>query len=104
MNNDIQIIILKIIKFNGDLNPLLELGYSYTQILELLLNEVEKGNAIEKDDKIFITSQGENNIKEIIDKQGRKGINKWIEPEIASQIDKIDIDFVYLPSQRELFF
>lgn len=104
MDNKVKILLLKIIKFNGDITPLLKLGYEYSQIVQAIKDEIDEGNAERKNGVLCVTDKGNNIIENISKEQKRKNSDEWIEPEIESQIPKIPIDFVYLPNQNELTF
>lgn len=104
MENSVKILILKIIKFNGDISPLLKLGYDYSQIVKIINVEIENGNAERSNGQLKLTENGNKLISEISEKQERKDFEIWIEPEIESRIPKIAIDFIFLPNQNELTF
>lgn len=104
MDNNIKILLLKIIKFNGDISPLIKLGYQYSQIIDSIKNEISEGNAERKNGMLLITEKGNSLIEDISKKMNRKDSNKWIEPEIESKIPKIPINFIFLPNQNELTF
>lgn len=104
MDNSIKILLLKIIKFNGDISPLLKLGYEYSQIVKSINDEIIDGNAERKNGLLGITEKGDQLITSISKKLNRADFESWIEPEIESKIPKIKINFVYLPNQNELTF
>lgn len=104
MDDSIKILLLKIIKFNGDISPLLKLGYEYSQIVKAINDETLQGNVERKNGLLSISSKGNDLIEEISKKHKRIDSNKWIEPEIESKIEKIPIDSVFLPNQNELTF
>ena len=104
MDSNVRILLLKIIKFNGDVAPLIKLGYEYSQIIKAINDEISDGNAEQKNGLLGLTEKGNALIEEISRKQGRLHSDKWIEPEIESRVAKIPIDFLFLPSQNELTF
>lgn len=104
MDNNVKILLLKIIKFNGDISPLLKLGYEYSQIVKSINDEISEGNAERKNGMLCITEKGNSLIEQISIKQNREDSSKWIEPEIQSRVPKIPIDSIFLPNQRELTF
>lgn len=100
MNEEARIYLLKILKFNGDIEPLYELNYSYSQIVDLINDEIKNGNAQYVNGILGITKQGDlliNSLTENIK-------NNIIEPEIQSKISVIEKNFIFLPSQEELTF
>lgn len=104
MDNSIKTLLLKIIKFNGDITPLLKLGYTYSQIVESINVEIQEGNAQRKNGLLGLTEKGNLLIDKIAKELNRSGPNKWIEPEEESRIPKIQIDSIFLPNQNELTF
>ncbi len=104
MDNSVKILLLKIIKFNGDISPLIKLGYEYSQIVKSINEEISQGNADRKNGILSITAKGNSLIEEISKKQQRRDSSKWIEPEIESRVPKIPIDSIFLPNQNELTF
>lgn len=104
MNDSVRLLLLKILKFNGDLTALVKIGYSYVQILNLIRVETEEGNIQKNNGVLVITSKGNNLIDELSSKLRDVNKNLWIEPEIASKIPRIDTDFLYLPHRDELTF
>jgi hypothetical protein len=104
MDNNVKLLLLKILKFNGDISPLIKLGYQYSQIIDSIKNEIAEGNAERKNGMLIITEKGNSVIEDISKKLNRKDSNKWIEPEVESRIPKIPINFIFLPNQNELTF
>jgi len=104
MDNTVKILLLKIIKFNGDISPLVKMGYEYSQIVKSINLEITDGNAERKNGVLGITEKGNNLIDAISKKLDRSNSANWIEPEIESKIPKIKLNFVYLPNQNELTF
>lgn len=100
MDKQVRIYLLKILKFNGDIEPLYELNYTYSQIVDLINNEINIGNAEYINGVLGITKQGDEFLDSLLDKTDRNNI----EPEIQSKVDKIDKNFIFLPSQDELTF
>lgn len=100
MDNQIKIYLLKILKFNGDIDPLYKLNYTYSQIVNLINNEIKEGNAEYKDGVLGITKKGDDLLESLSE------ISEYniIEPEIQSKISKIEKNFIFLPSQDELTF
>ncbi len=100
MDNSTKLYLLKILKFNGDIEPLYELNYTYTQIVDLINQEIKEGNAKHENGVLCITQQGDDLIKTL----SKENENNLIEPEIQSKITKIEKNFIFLPSQDELTF
>lgn len=104
MENNKKILLLKIIKYNGDISPLLKLGLEYSQIVKEIRDEITEGNAEQRNGVIRITEKGDLIIEELSKKLNRNNSSKWIEPKIESRIPKIPIDYIFLPNQNEFSF
>ena len=103
-NNNVLLILLRIIKYDGSLDPLTGLGYEYVQIVQLL-KDLEAKRFVKKENGVLtLTDLGNNKLEELIKKLGKKNAEMWIEPEIHSRVMKLDEDDVYLPSQNALWF
>lgn len=102
--NKIQILLLKLIKHNGNISAIAEHGFEYVQISEMLKSEIEKGNALVKDGKIQLSERGELVLFEHIKISGRKNSDIWIEPESSSQIEALKIDEIYVPHKFDLWY
>ena len=103
-NNNVLLILLRIIKYDGSLSPLVELGYEYVQIIQFL-KQLETEGVIQKDKGVLtLTKLGNDKMEELIKKLGKKNAEMWIEPEIHSRVMKLDEEDVYLPSQNALWF
>ena len=98
-----KLLLLKIIKFNGDITPLLKLEYDYAQIAKLIQAEIADNNAEYKSGNLFLTDKG-NSLISALEKSRKPGSTSWIEPEVASKITSIKKDFIYLPNKKELSF
>jgi hypothetical protein len=103
IEQNVKLLLLKIIKFNGDITPLLKLEYDYAQVAKLIQIEIENQTAEYIKGSLFLTSKG-NLLIDQLEKNRKPGSESWIEPEIASKIIPIDKDFIYLPNKKELSF
>lgn len=103
IDQNIKLLLLKIIKFNGDITPLLKLEYDYAQIAKLIQKEIEDKNAEYINSSLFLTDKG-NLLINSLEKNRKPGSSSWIEPEVASKISAVGKDFIYLPNKKELSF
>jgi hypothetical protein len=103
MEQNVKLLLLKIIKFNGDISPLLKLEYDYAQVAKLIQQEIVEGNAEHVKGNLFLTKKG-NAVIEQLETVRKPGSDQWIEPEIESRITPIAKDFIYLPNKKELSF
>lgn len=101
----IRLFLLKIIATNGNIEPLNELGYEYSQIVDFIKFEMSENNAEHIKGKLSLTDKGMALLK-ALEKSGkrRSGPNSWIEPEIQSKISKLEKNDIFLPNQNDLWF
>lgn len=104
MDKNIKVLILKIIKFNGNISPLIKLGYEYSQVAQLIKDEILEENAIRKNGILFLTPKGNDLINQLTKELKRTKSDVWIEPELASKIIPINKNEVFLPNQNDLSF
>ncbi len=104
MDQEIKLLLYKILNGNGDIAELTEYGYEYSQIFSIIKQLIADSILEKNGNDINLTQKGRTEIEELNKKLGRKGTNKWIEPENKSKISKIEKDFVFLPNQSELHF
>lgn len=104
MNSEVKLFLLKIVKFNGNLTPLLKRGYEYSQIFQLLDELIAEGLLEKNNNRIAITDIGLREIDKLNKHLERRDSSSWIEPESASRISKINKNDVFLPAQDELSF
>jgi predicted transcriptional regulator len=95
--------LLKIIKQNNNLNSLLRAGFSYKRIGEFTELAGENELVVISERGITLTPKGEARLTELKEINKKINKNEWIELELISKIKPLDIDFIYLPPQDELF-
>jgi predicted transcriptional regulator len=103
-DNNVLLILLRIIKYDGSLEPIVGLGYEYVQIIQFLKDLEVDGFVKKEKGTLSLTDLGNTKMEELIKNLGKKNAEMWIEPEIHSRIMKLDEDDVYLPSQNALWF
>jgi len=92
--------LLKIIKFDGNVQPLIDFGYEFAEVVSLIKNEELLGNAIYKRGNLSITPKGLIEIERLEKMNGRK--YPWIEPQIESKIHPLEKDEVYIPKRQSI--
>ncbi len=98
------ILLLHLIKSNGNIKQLIREGLTYKNISDLLETLVIKELIIYDNQKIKLTKTGDEYLKngqQIIKKQDK---NLWIETENKSKIPKLEKKFIFLPNQNEIHF
>ncbi|PZR25890.1 MAG: hypothetical protein DI535_16415 [Citrobacter freundii] len=104
MDNSRRIFLLKVIKFSGDISPLIKGGLEYYQVVDMIGAEVAEGNAETINGELILTQKGNDLLEQLVKQDKRKGSDAWIEPEEESRIPKIEKNEIFLPSQNDLSF
>jgi hypothetical protein len=102
MNDETRLRLLKIIKFDGNVQPLIELGFDFVDVVKLIKSEVTLGNAIYNKGHIKISDEGIIEIGKLEKKIGRKF--PWIEPDIQSKIQPLGEGEIYIPNRQSIRF
>jgi hypothetical protein len=95
-------LLLRIVKNDRNVNALLREKLTFKQIGDLTQKALDLKIIEKKGDEVILTTLGEGVFKKL--SQQYKKINKseWIEKEIKSAIEPLDINFLYLPEQQNL--
>ena len=101
---NVRLFLLKILDNNGNIEPLSEIGYEYSQIVTLIKQEITENNAEYKNGELKLTVKGKDLLSKMETDKNKKGSGTWIEPEIQSKISILEKDDVYLPNQNDLWF
>lgn len=104
MQLEVKLLLLKIVKYNGDVSPLVKLGYEYAQVMDFLNLLLEEKLLSREGYQLNITDAGLSKIEELNKEFKRNDASKWIEPDLASRISKIDKTEIFLPDPNELSF
>lgn len=99
-----RLLLLKLIKFDGNVQPLVDLGYDFSLVAQAIKLEELNGNAQYAEGQLKITSKGLVEIEKLETKYNRKF--PWIEPELESKIKPLSKDEIYVPDRdsiRHLF-
>lgn len=93
------ILLLQIIKHNGNVNNLISEEFSYTQLFNTL-DKLEKRNYIELHDSTFVlTDKGEEYLKYLNKKLSRKGLYRYMSPKLEFKKKKMGINEIFVPLQ-----
>ena len=92
-------VLLQLINGRGNIVRLQKSGLEFMKIGELMTLSVKEGYLAKKNNRITLTKKGQEKLKEL----NRTNKQNWIEPEVKSKIVPIDVNFIFLPNQDELF-
>lgn len=104
LNNNELYLLIHIIKFNGNLKKLVRNDIPYVEIVKNMKALIEDKLLSYEEGNLKLTKEGEKLYIELSKKYKNRDKDKWIEKELDSKIEKLDINFIYLPNQNELYF
>jgi|GEM_PF-2383765 len=91
------LLLLQLVKFNGNINYLLELGYTHIQILNMLNIFNKKGIVINENDTFLLSSEGELYLNRLCKELKKRGLYKYLSPSFKNKIKKISINEIFIP-------
>lgn len=101
-NRDIQLTFMLLRTFctRQDLSAILDLGYSYESIAYELERCIKDDDIVDVNGKLQITEKGIKKSSELVKflKKQKKG---WLDPEYEIRIEQIEINFIYLPKEKD---
>jgi hypothetical protein len=103
ISDSVRLLLLKIIHYNGNIEPLNEMGYEFSQIVDFIEREISLKNAAYENGKLKLTEKGLSVLESRNNKRKKDGSSKWIEPEIQSKISPLDKNDIFLPNQNDLW-
>ena len=104
LNNNELYLLIHSVKFNGSLKKLTRINISYVDIVKNIKVLIEEKLLSYNEGNLKLTEEGENLFNDLSIKYKNRDKDKWIEKELNSKVDKLDINFIYLPNQNELNF
>ena len=102
MDDRVKYLLLLILENNGNIEQLVELGYSYTQVSELIKEEISLGNAIFSENKIVITDKGVVLKDELSKRLEYSKLENLISPLLSAFIKDNKDESFFIPSLDEL--
>ncbi|HTF17223.1 MAG TPA: hypothetical protein VK658_04070 [Chryseolinea sp.] len=100
MNEDHRLLLLKILKSDGNIQPLADLGYEFAKITQAIKLEESLGNFRYKNGKFTFTKKGLREIA-LLTKHFKQKF-PWIEPEHTSKIHPLKKDEIYIPDKESI--
>jgi hypothetical protein len=95
-----RLLLLKLIRFDGNVQPLIDLNYDFTEVVSAIKKEVSFDNAKYEKGILKITQKGEMEIQRLEKQMGREF--PWIEPEIKSRIEPLKKNEIYIPLRQSM--
>lgn len=91
------ILLLQIIKFNGNTNYLVLQGHSYLEIINSLEKLTIKGYVIQNEDRMELTKKGDEYLYLLNKKMRRKGLYRYMSPQLNYKIKQMKTTEIYVP-------
>lgn len=91
------ILLLQIIKFNGNTNYLVLQGYSYLEIINSLEKLTIKGYVTQNENRMILTQKGNDYLYQLNKKMGRKGLYRYMSPQLNYKIKQMKTTEIYVP-------
>lgn len=105
LSNDQIYQLLHIINHNGNLRRLIRKEVTFMQIIDSVKLLTKEGILSFNEGELSLTENGKKMFEQLSNEYKSIDKDKWIEKETKSKLEnKIEIDFVYLPNQNELYF
>lgn len=92
-----EILLLQIIRVNGNTMYLLKQGMSLPEIKKQIDLLVRRGIVMRKDNMLSLTKGGEQYLYEINHQMGRKGLYRYYSPDYVARNIPEPVDKVYIP-------
>lgn len=106
-DNEIKILLLQLIKGNGNISRILDLGVSHKEMQKELIRLIENNLICYKQGILFLSEEGQKMLNELNRQNMKKGLYKYISPKLSDRIPKVDIKDVFIPLtpiKKEDFF
>lgn len=105
LNNSELYQLLHIIYNNGNIRRLIRKEITFIQITNTIKSLISDSDLSFVNGKIMLTEKGLSLFNSLSSNYKISDKDKWIEEENKSKLEnKIDLDFVYLPNPKELYF
>lgn len=104
INEKDLVLLLNIVKNNGNIRRLSRENLSFRQIIDLTEKAAEAGFVKYEDNKITLTKSGDEFLETKIALIKKTDKNEWIEPDYKNKIKPFPKNDVFLPDRGEFSF
>jgi hypothetical protein len=101
MTDKALILLLQIVRGNGDLSVMIKNGYDYSQIADFLSKIIKANFVEEKNEETVITKLGTMKLKELNNKYARFNSEQWISPDDLARIPPLTKSDIYIPRDKQ---
>jgi len=102
MDDKVKYLLLLILENNGNIEQLIEYGYTYSEVSNFIKKEIEYKNAIYFDNKLIITEKGIKLKNELSKKLEYSNIENLISPLLSALIKDNKDEQIFIPLLDEL--
>ncbi len=96
------LLLLQVIKGNGDITVIVEAGYDYSQIVRMINHAKNNGYIDSEKGKLIVSEKGVAYINEVNKKLKRQHADAWISPLYSMQREDMLKDSTYLPKRKKI--
>lgn len=102
MKNEDLILLLQLIKKNGNIDNMIKQGYQYSQVAKFISHLIENNYVVFTDERILLSVKGDELLKSLNKKFQRKNSESFISPQLEYKLDvKKNIYDIYLPDSHK---
>lgn len=99
-DKELIILLLQIIKFNGDISYLLLSGCEHRTIINTLKNFNREKIITTVDNRLVLTQKGETYLAKLNKDLKRRGLYKYVSPSIENRCKRMRIEDIYIPLRK----
>ena len=100
-DKEITLLLLQIIRVNGNTMYLLEQGYTLYALTQEIETLKKKGLVCSKEQELTLTKRGDEYFYELNRKLGRRGLYKYISRHLILKDEPMPLNAVYVPPKRD---
>lgn len=91
------ILLLQLIKFNGDISLMLSLDYDHRDLINMLKSLEKDEMTTIVDGRITLSDKGESYLLRLNKELDRKGLYKYVSSNVENRVERIGVEEIYIP-------
>lgn len=96
--SELELQLLQLVRVNGNIYHLLIRGWTHTDIIKTLSNLAKQGVVKVNESGTSMTVKGQQYFRNLCNSLGKKGIGRYLSPDIEHRILPLPKDSIYIPS------
>lgn len=92
-----ELLLMQLIKVDGSINSFIEAGLNYVDVYKLIQCYKKRKYIMMKEDKLLLTQLGEVRFNEVCLHLNKRGLYKYLSPNIKYRLDPIRLEKIYIP-------